>query len=136
MTTPKAITETIAALRAERGPLAARLDAIDLAIENLSRVYGIAGRPQALPLQERRKRPRRLTLAPDGEKAGRSAEANARRDQIVAALERAAHGLTIKELRKATPKMEDKDRSNSLSVLRVQGKIKRAGNAWVVARAA
>lgn len=34
MNLSKAVSETIAALRAERVPLAARLDAIDLAIEN------------------------------------------------------------------------------------------------------
>lgn len=36
---PRFVADTIAALRAERLPMGARLDAIDLALENLRRVW-------------------------------------------------------------------------------------------------
>jgi len=39
MSVPRFVTDTIAALRAERLPMGARLDAIDLALENLRRVW-------------------------------------------------------------------------------------------------
>lgn len=124
MSIPKAVSETIAALRTERTPLAARLDAIDLAIENLSRVYGLHGTPQPVPLSK----------APHGrvkpETEPRNTEAQARRDIILALIGKAEYGLTAADLRKGTAKMADKDRSNALSVLRMSGKIKRAGNTW------
>ena len=140
MAIPKAVTDTIAALRDERLPLAARLDAIDLAIDNLSRVYGLHGMPQALPLERpdvaRRKpgRPKRAPVAVPV--TGRSAGAVARRDLIAGLIDRAPHGLTIAELKKATPKMDDKDRSNALTILRVSGRIERSGNSWVAKAAA
>lgn len=135
---PKPVAETIAALRAERLPLAARLDAIDLAIDNLSRVYGLHGSPQPLPLERRqveRCKPRALSPRAVAD-AGIGSEASQRRDLILGLLTKAPHGLTIAELRKATPKMDDKDRSNALSVLRLSGKIARSGNAWLVKEAA
>lgn len=38
---PKSVTDTIAALRAERPVVSARLDAIDLALDNLTRVWPV-----------------------------------------------------------------------------------------------
>lgn len=130
MSTPKSVTDVIAALRAERGPLAARLDAIDLAIDNLSRVFGINGTPQALPLEakpERRKKPR-LKLSGGGKN-----DAAQRRDLLLAIIGRSDVGVTISQLRKATPKMDGKDRSNAVQQLKAAGQIKRAGNSWVKA---
>lgn len=122
MTAPKAIVDTLAALRSERGPLAARLDAIDLAIENLSRVYGISGTPQPLPMTRLLpKKPR--AVKEDG-------DAMARRETLLAVIGRADLGLTLSQLRNATPKMDGKDRSNALQSLKALGKIKRDGNAW------
>lgn len=114
MKTPhQAIIDTIDALRQERAPLAARLDAIDLAVENLSRVYGINGTPQALPLEED--------------------DAITRRDSLLRLIRGAARGLTLPELRKATPAMAGKDRSNALQVLKAAKQIKRVKNAWKAA---
>lgn len=131
MSIPKAITDTIAALKTERGPLAARLDAIDLAIDNLSRVYGLDGAPQPMPLHlERRKtrRPTKATKAPesDGTVAVRCAA-------LLTIIAKAENGATIADLRKATPKMDGKDRSNSLYTLKAKGQIRRAGNTWKAA---
>lgn len=139
MSIPKSVTDTIAALKAERGPLAARLDAIDLAIDNLSRVYGLHGTPQPLPLtverrtKERRKpvtKPRAVASATP--EKGNSAAAE-RRDLILALIEKSDVGLTLAEIRKQTAKMDDKDRGNAIQGLRMQEKIRRAGNAWVKA---
>lgn len=134
MTTAKAITDVIVALRAERGPLAARLDAIDLAIDNLGRVYGMNSTPPSRPIEERRKKLRKVQ--PEAPTLGRSVEAIARRDLIVGLIRKSAHGLTGRELRLATPKMDEKGRSNALSILRAKGQIKRAGNVWVSEQAA
>ncbi len=131
MSTPKAITDTIAALKSERGPLASRLDAIDLAIENLSRVYGIHGKPQPLPLHVERRKSRRVW--PVKGKPENDTVAVERCDLLLAIIGKAENGATIADLRKATPKMEGKDRSNSLYTLKAKGKIRRAGNTWVKA---
>ena len=126
---PKAITDTIAALKAERGPLASRLDAIDLAIENLSRVYGLSGIPQPAPLRIER---RAVKQAKGSTKGGDSAAVE-RCEALLTLIRKAENGATIADLRKATPKMEGKDRSNSLHVLKAKGRIRRAGNTWVAA---
>jgi len=117
MSTPKAIIDAITELRRERTPLAARLDAIDLAIDNLTRVYGISGIDQRLPID----RPRvvRRKEAPVAE----DSDASARRDALLSVIGKSDVGLTLSELRKATPKMDGKDRSNA----------QRAGNAWKAA---
>lgn len=130
MNLQKSVTNTIAAMRAERGPLAARLDAIDLAIENLSRVYGLHGSPQPAPLKAVRavRRAPRQTRAPSDGGA-----ASARRDEILTIIGRAAVGSTAADIRKQTPKMDSKARSNALSILKATGRIKRAGNTWVKA---
>lgn len=40
---PKAVADTVTALRDERQTLGARLDAIDLALDNLGRVWPVNG---------------------------------------------------------------------------------------------
>jgi len=131
MSIPKAVTDTITALRGERTPLAARLDAIDLAIDNLSRVYGLHGTPQPLPLEPRAKGGPKLVRRA---KAGSDdSEAAARRDVLLTAIGRSEFGLTLAELRKHTPKMDGKDRSNALQALKALGKIRRVGNTWKAA---
>lgn len=135
MNTPKAVIDTIAALKAERGPLGARIDAIDLAIDNLSRVYGLHGTPQPLPLNVERRKTRRVW--PTKEKAADATKvdtASAERcETLLSIIGKAQNGATIADLRKATPRMDGKDRSNSLYVLKAKGRIRRAGNTWVAA---
>lgn len=138
---PKIVTEVIAQLRAERTPLAARLDALDLAIDNLNRVYGLSGTPQPEPLAQpkvRRQRVvRKLVETPKPEATlGRSVEAAARRDELLGLIAKSEYGLTAKELKKATPKMAEQDRSNALTALRMTGRIKRQGNVWAAQHAA
>lgn len=131
MPAPKTITDTIAALRQERVPLAARLDAVDLAIDNLCRVYGLHGTPQPLPIERRNKPEQRArTTRPV---VGEPSEAAVRRDVLLTLIEKAEHGLTAADMRKATPKMEAHDRGNALNALKQAGKVKRAGNTWVTA---
>jgi hypothetical protein len=127
---PKPIIDTVAALRQERIPLAARLDAIDLAIESLSRVYGINGTPQPLPFVAAVAKPRKGKKAPV---APDSSDASERRDVLLALIAKSAVGLTGPELKKSTPKMGDKDRSNTIQQLKARGQIKRAGNTWIAA---
>jgi hypothetical protein len=128
---PPSVVAIIAQLRAERSPLAARLDAIDLAIENLGRVYGLHGQPQA-QVSERRQQPERR------EKAGirlvaEDGNAVARREQLLTVIGKSPVGLTLSDLRKQTPKMDGKDRSIALQILKAKKQIKRAGNAWIAA---
>lgn len=145
MAIPRSVTETIAGLRQERGPLAARLDAIDLAIDNLSRVYGVHGSQPPLPIERRTPkaqkaaRPRRAVVVntDTNAPAGRSMDAIARRELILTLIAKAEHGLTGREITNATAKMDDVGRRNALTVLRTTGKIKRNGNVWqAVTRAA
>jgi hypothetical protein len=128
MSTPKAITDTIAALKAERGPLAARLDAIDLAVENLGRVYGLSGRPQPMPTPKARPKATTHKVAAKDDTA-----AAERREALLTFIAKQEQGATISDLRKHAPRMDGKDRSNALYVLKGLGKIKRAGNAWKAA---
>jgi hypothetical protein len=128
--TPKYVTDTIAALRQERVPLASRLDAIDLTIDNLSRVYGLHGTPQPLPLAERKPR-----LVAKGKREDASGEAVERRALLLKVIGDSQVGLTLSDLRKRTPKMDGKARSNALQILKADGAIRRAGNTWVKAAA-
>jgi ribosomal protein S30 len=122
--TPGAIVAALAELQSERRAAGARVDALDLAIDNLQRAYGLNGHATstspATPRQARR------AARDDG-------ASDERRELILTALARSEHGLTLGELRKATPKMDGKARSNVLQRLKAAGKVKRAGNAWVVA---
>jgi len=129
---PKAITDTIAALKAERGPLAARLDAIDLAIDNLSRVFGLSGTPQPEPLRVERRKTRRV-WPPKSKGEREDTAAVERREALLAVIAKHETGATIADLRKHAPKITGKDRSNALFRLKALGKIKRAGNTWKAA---
>lgn len=136
MTTPKCVIDTLAALRAERVPVAARLDAIDLAIDNLSRAWSIGGEVQTEITFERRKLPRivRRAKANDDVQHGDESDASVRRKEILGLIFEAEAGMTAAEIRKHTPKMNVKDRSNALSTLKAKGEIRRAGNMWTIAR--
>lgn len=133
MSTPKCVTDTIAALRAERVPVAARLDAIDLAIDNLSRAWAMGGVVQAKKRTYATREPKAIAKPVEVLKANGHTDAAQRRDVLLAAIAKSDVGLTVAELRKMTPKMDDKDRTNALQLLRVKGDIRRAGNAWVKA---
>lgn len=138
MSTPKCVTDTIAALRSERVPVAARLDAIDLAIENLSRAWGIGGEVQTEIAFERRvKRPYKKRASKEPQQVDvrlvDGTDAAQRRDVLLGVIAKSEVGLTAAELRKMTPKMAEKDRTNALQLLRMKGAIRRAGNAWVKA---
>lgn len=140
---PKFVVECLQGLRDERVPLAARIDAIDLAVDNLNRVYGLHGTPQPLPLERRQvRRPRTLADAvkrhagkPQGgtEAKGDTSVATERREALLSAITKSAVGLTAAELRAKFPKYASQDRSNTLNNLKLAGKIKRSGNTWVAA---
>lgn len=135
MNTPKCVTETIAALQAERMPLASRIDAIDLAIDNLSRIYGLHGSPQPLPLDGRsvkeQQNPRVIQRAKVDR--GRGSDADQRREDIYRLISLSPVGLTAADLKKQMPKLDTATRSNALYKLKTDGRIRRAGNTWVKA---
>jgi hypothetical protein len=112
---PKCVVDTLATLRAERVPLASRVDAIDIAIDNLSRIWGLGGETQAAITFERRNIERRTKPGPKPKAAttapveGDSTDAQVRRDQILQAIGRSEVGLTIGEIKKQLPKIADKD---------------------------
>jgi hypothetical protein len=102
---PKAVLDTLAALQTERAPLAARLDAIDLAMDNLRRVYAAPAVTEAKPHGGRRK----------------------------ALISRSSSGVTVRELRQGLPHIQGKARSNALSKLKAAGLIRRTGRIWLAA---
>jgi hypothetical protein len=106
---PKCVSDTIAALRAERPVVAAQLDAIDLALDNLARAWSLG----------------------DRNVGGGGGDAETRRDQLSAVIRKADDGLTLAELRKATPEMRGKDRSNALHTLKLAKQIRRKGKKWI-----
>jgi hypothetical protein len=126
---PKYVVDCLMALRSERLPLAARLDAIDLAIDNLSRVFGAHGSPQPLSTARTTVAPPRRSLR----EAVTDSDAAARRVQLLDVIGKSDVGVTLAELRRSTPQMDGKDRSNTLQQLKAQKKIKRAGNTWKLA---
>ena len=108
---PKCVAETIAALRAERPAIAAQLDAIDLALDNLLRAW--PGNGQA---------PKKL---------GGARSADDRRARLLTVIGQSDGGLSLAELRQATPTMRGKDRSNTLHRLKMAKQIRRAGKKWI-----
>lgn len=130
---PQPVTDTIALLREERVPLAARLDAIDLAIDNLTRLYGIHGAPQPLPFRPEKSGGGGKRRIANRGRVPHDNAAQQRRDRILAVLGKTEGGVTIAELRRQTPKMALKDRSNALSILKTKGEIRRSGKLWVCA---
>lgn len=131
--TPKCVVDTIAALRSERVPVAARLDAIDLAIDNLSRAWSIGGEVQTPIAFERRKQPRLVKPSKADDKEPDSTDAAQRRKELLRLIFESEAGMTGAEIRKHTPTMGVKDRSNALSTLKLKGEIRRAGNMWIIA---
>jgi hypothetical protein len=135
MSVPKCVTDAIAMLRAERQPLAARLDAMDLAIDNLNRAWGLTA--SAPVVSERRKverrKPGRPKLVQPAAAEAVVTDASERRAVLLELIGKAEHGLTFSELCQRTPKMDEAGRRNALTKLREAGQIKRAGNAWVKA---
>jgi hypothetical protein len=120
------VAGVMAELRTERAACSARLDALDLAIENLQRVFAL-DEPEPLALVRSKKTPgHRKAVQGDTEAAGRRAE-------LLRVIAASPVGVTIGELRKKTPKMDGADRSNALTKLKLRGEIKRQGNAWVKA---
>lgn len=119
-TLPADVAPALARLRADRAPLAARLDAIDLAIENLTRAYEpIAAKAAAPAAAVHRRRARRdMTSAAE------------RRTTLLALIARAPRGLTAAELRLQTPEIDGKARSNALERLRREAQIVRDGRTW------
>jgi hypothetical protein len=142
MAPPKCVTEALAALREARAPLAARLDAIDLAIDNVARVWGVNGAAASPAAVKARRRAgtkrqgapvKRATKARAVKVAGGAAAE--RRSTLLALIEKADVGLTHADLCTRTPKMDGVGRRNALNTLRVAGQIRRAGNTWVKAGA-
>lgn len=130
-TTLKHVALVVMDLRAERAGVAARLDAIDLALANLARVYNENGATQTPSTTRARKAsPRRAVTA----RRGVEAEVTERDSLLLKAIRESAHGRTAGELRRATPNMLNKDRANRLQILKRAGAITRSGNAWIAAR--
>lgn len=122
------IASVLADLRSERLAVAARLDAIDLALDNLGRVYGepvraVKDKPSKPSKPQAVKRFSSVT----------SLDADTRRDQLLTVIKKFDVGVTMAELRKALPNMDGKARSNALQNLKTSGAIRRAGNTWKAA---
>lgn len=123
MSIPKCVVEVIEQLRQERMPLADRVDAIDLAIENLQRIWGVHGDQPTLAFEQKSR-----VLA---KSTNQTSTAQERQDVLLTLLSKAEHGLTLMDLRGLTPKMSGKDRSNALQRLKALGHIKRSRKLWL-----
>lgn len=147
MTSSPAMREAITTLRTERQRVSGELDTIDLALTNLCRLYELdavtlaeepAVRSTRRKVVTRRQKPGGRSPKPAAPPAMKApapsgVDAAARREQLSALIGKSEVGMTVADLRKATPKMEGQDRSNALQALKMQGAIKRAGNSWVKA---
>jgi hypothetical protein len=129
--TPTLVLEMLTVLRAERAPLAARLDTLDLAIANLERLFPPAPEPMVRRVKFIRRGQKSVKPTRSADDLRRASAAQARRDELLAVINKSDVGLTIADLRKAFPKLGSKDRSNALFRLKADGAIRRAGNAWV-----
>lgn len=127
MRAPKHISEVMDALHQERIVAQAKLDAIELAIDNLSRVWTIdvdaptVSKAKPVPSVE----PRRGRPVSD--------DVDSRNDALFSLIAKSPVGLTNSELRMKTKDMDGKARSNALQRLKLTGRIQRAGNTWVKA---
>jgi hypothetical protein len=129
----QALESVMSELRQERASVSARLDALDLAIANLTAAYGLDA-----PLLPGLKVARRAPAAKPKRQyqrraAATNSDADVRRAQLLTVIGKSTVGVTIAEIRKATPAMDAKARSNALSTLKTSGAIQRHGNAWVKA---
>jgi hypothetical protein len=139
------LADAIAALTDERRQVATRLDAIDLALDNLRRLTP-ADQPAAKTvrtIKERRVVDRRHGTrragkeTPISDQAVERANAAARSDAVVAFLRRNAGVATSKALRAAMPsepQLTDEQRtrafSNTLTRLKAKKILGRTGDTW------
>lgn len=119
MTKSDRIADLLADLRVERMALMAKLDAVDLVLDNLARVYDVPA-PIARPARTVRV-----------EQQGEDSDAAGRRATILAFIQGNAGATTLGALRAHTKKMDPKARGNALQQLKLTGRIQRKGNAWV-----
>lgn len=143
MKTPSYVREVLTDLAADRHATQSRLDAIDVATENLKRLWGQDDAPIAA--RHRAQNADRRTVARTPKvtntaaapaltaSAGDQGDAAARRELLMNAILKSEFGLTGGELAARFPKMTGQDRRNALQTLKEKGKIRRAGNAWVAA---
>lgn len=132
---PSHVVETKSMLQTERHVVSARLDALDIAINNLELLWPAVrmtpAKPRSVPARRRTKSavaPRRV--APT-KAAGDTSDAAARRELLLDAIVKSEVGLTRGEIQSRFPKMSEQDQRNGLQVLKEKGHIKRAGNSWV-----
>jgi hypothetical protein len=115
---PPHVLATIEALEAERAALGPRIDAIELALDNLRRIY--------LPPAPARPH--------GGARRAKPGSAASRREALLLSIDGGpSSGVSLDELRRAHPKVNDAAIRNALQVLKKQGHIKRAGMLWVTA---
>ena len=134
MSPPKSFTDCLEALRAERAAVQARLDAIELALDNLTRIWEVAPPRRTQPRKAPRTVARRSVVrrGPVGVVKGHPDDVQ-RREMLLSVIGRSEVGCTIADLRKATPKMDGAARSRAIQQLKAQRLIRRAGNTWVKA---
>jgi hypothetical protein len=113
---PPHVLATIETLEAERAALGPRIDAIELALDNLRRIY----LPPAAP------RPH------GGARRAKPGSAASRRDLMLEAIA-GTQGISLGELRKRLPRVDDAALRNGVQVLKKQGRIRLAGKLWVTA---
>lgn len=131
MATSTSISDCLTELRTERHAVSARLDALDLAIMNLELVYGAA--PKRPATKAKRAPVRKAPAAVGPVAVDDGTDASQRRAFVLALIAKAEVGLTGGEIRKHTPKMSAKERSNAIQILKARGEIRRTGNTWVKA---
>jgi len=118
---PTSVQDTISALREERQRVSARLDAIELSIENLGRVFPETTVGVAAPSRQVR--------------VSKDSDAERRREMVLATISRARAGLTGRQVRKGTPGLKSKELSNALQGLKARKQIRRSGKTWVAMKA-
>lgn len=138
MTRPPAIAAAITALEEERRPLAARLDALDLALSNLRQAF-----PHEAPAERQKARKATAARKPVGRKKAQKpaaeapSAANGRRDELLRRLRMNKGVGTSKELRasiSAYAAMSDAEAakafSNDMYRLKAAGLVNRTGHTW------
>jgi len=104
------VARLIADLQDKRRTLQASLDAVELLLVNVQRVYPMGAAAAA---------------------NGAHSPAAARRAVLLELLGATAAGLTMKELQAQTPLMAAAARRNALHVLKIGGRIKHVGKKWI-----
>lgn len=141
MTTPKYVHDAIALLQRERQTAQGQLDAIELCLANLTRIWSLdapevtEARVQPERRTYTRRKPKAVTHAPEPE-AGAASETAARDEALLVALRRNGGVGTAKELRKAiaskglTEEQVGKAVANSMYRLKQRGLVDRTGHTW------